>query len=93
MKNLRKVSHCKDKQIQNLRSKLRSVTQSDGIKLDNVIHHDIIVIMNRHKDKYPEEDNSFVSIFWNQQLKSASLSNVKSICWHPSMVSLSLSSV
>ena len=76
MKNLRKVILCKDMQIQNLLSKLESEVQSDGIKLDSDNHHDFLAIMNRHKDKYPETDKSFASIFWNQQLKVASLKDI-----------------
>ena len=86
MKNLRKVIQCKDKQIQTLQSKLESAVQSDGIKLDSATHHDFLAIMNRHKDKYPETDNSFASIFWNQQLKVAPLKDSRLIHWHPSII-------
>ena len=86
MKNLRNVIRCKDKQIHTLKSRLNSAVQSGGIKLDNATHNDFLAIMNHHKEKYPEGDERFVAIFWNQQLKAASLKNSKSIRWHPSII-------
>jgi len=64
---MQNVIHNKDNQIQILKKKLSSHTDSDGIKLDELTQRDILTIMNRHKDKYPKEDNSFAAIFWNQQ--------------------------
>ena len=42
--------------------------------------------MNLHKEQHPTNAENFESIFWNQQLKAATLKSTRQMRWHPAMI-------
>lgn len=74
--------------LQHLQSRLDRHIQSSGVQVDDTIQSDLLQIMDTHSSmiaqKYGEE--SFQTIFWQQQLKSASAKSSSGIRWHPLIV-------
>ena len=85
LKNLSRLVHIKEKEIQTLHSRLVKVTAANGITVDDKVHQDLLNIMNLH-NKFPNESNTFASIFWNQQFKAAALKDRRQMRWHPTMI-------
>ena len=86
LRNLSRLVRTKEKEIQDLRSRLVKVTAANGIRVDDGVHQDLVNIMNLHEKKHSNESNTFASIFWNQQFKAATLKNTKQMRWHPAMI-------
>ena len=85
LKNLSRLVHTKEKEIQDLRSRLVKVIAAN-IRVDDGVHQDLLNIMNLHKNQHSNESYTFASTFWNQQFKVAMLKNTKQMKWHPAMI-------
>ena len=88
MKNLHELVRSKEQQIQSLRKKVDDMIQEEGVEVDRTMHNDLLTIMNKHGSSSSEDssDNKFREIFWQQQLKAASLKNSRSMRWHPAVI-------
>ena len=56
--------------------------------LDGAMHSDLVSIMKRHSPSNDDDvsDSKFKEIFWQQQLKAASLKDARSMRWHPAII-------
>lgn len=76
------------KRFQNLRAKIKELTRQHGDDVDANLNADHLGIMNENykniKQPYPE--GSFTRLFWEEQLKAASVKNARQIRWHPQMI-------
>ena len=86
LKNLSKLVRSQEKHIQDLRNRLAKATEVNGVRVGGDVHNDLVNIMNFHKGKHPSSDETFSSIFWNQQLKAATLKDTRQMRWHPAMI-------
>ena len=84
MRNLAQVIHSKDNVIADLRKKVDSIMKAEGVIVDPSTHNDLLAIMSAQKDTGSED--TFRSIFWQQQLKAAKLSKKNGMHWHPAMI-------
>ena len=88
MSKLKQRVRVAEKQVQNLRAKIKELTQQQGDDVDANLNADLLGIMNENyeniKQAYPEE--SFARLFWEEQLKAASVKDARQICWHPLMI-------
>lgn len=87
MKNMASVIHSKDKQITYLKQRIEKVLQRDGICVDHETHSDLVSMMGKYS-KTVENDNPnpFMKIFWDQQLKAATLTSTRQMRWHPAII-------
>ena len=82
--NALRLSKCK---ISNLQGRLDRIIQTDGVKLDEPTSNGLLSILQNHQRQQTRSLNdTFTGIFWQQQLKAASLKNKKGMRWHPAMV-------
>ena len=88
---LRKLHHTvclQKKEIQRLRDKLDMRISSQGVKVEDPVHNDLVAIMKKHSEgvltKHGEE--SFQGIFWSQQLKATAANNATGRRWHPLII-------
>ena len=88
LRKLHQQVRLKTKVITSLREKVNRLTVSEGIELDSTISADLQAIMRKHTATALSScaEDSFQTIFWQQQLKAASLQNSKNMRWHPLMV-------
>jgi len=91
LQNLSRLVCCKEKQIQDLRNRLSKATTCCGIRVGEEVHKDLVSIMDLHKEQHSTDNESFASIFWNQQLKAATLKDTRQMRWHPAMIHWCLS--
>ena len=65
--------------IRELSAALESAVQRDGLKVDERTHGDLVSIMKVNSDnvKSPYLENSFPSLFWQQQLQAGSQAKSK----------------
>ena len=82
LQNLSRVVRTKERKIQELRTKLLKTTNSFGVRVNEGVHKDLVSIMKQH----PTNAENFESIFWNQQLKAATLKSTRQMRWHPAMI-------
>jgi len=64
-----------------IQKKLDKILMVNGIRVDDTINKDLLTIMNRQPGMTEEE--KFSSIFWEQQLKAATVKTAKGMRWHP----------
>ena len=88
MSKLKQRAHMAEKEIQKLRVRIAELTQQQGDSIDPILHGDLLTIMNENYDQikqaYPE--GSFARLFWEEQLKAASVKDPRQIRWHPLMI-------
>ena len=56
------------------------------MRVDEITHKELAQIMNANRDKLSTTEESFSSIFWQQQFKAASLSSSKGMRWHSAII-------
>ena len=68
--------HSKDKQISYLKQRIEKALQRDGICVHHKTHSDLVFMMDKYS-KAVENDNlnPFMKIFWDKQLKAATLAS------------------
>ena len=89
-----KIDHLKDKadvamtQVEKLKQQINKLTEVRGISLDEMLNKDLLQIMLEKKGhihtKFPE--GSFQRLFWDQQLQAASVSDMRQVRWHPTII-------
>ena len=83
MHNMQSVVESSKQKILNLQAKLDRLIQLDGVKVDQLTHNGLVAILKNNKENTPE---TFSSIFWQQQLKAASVKDPKGMRWHPAVI-------
>lgn len=87
MDGLRKRAHNAEEEVRRLKDKVRTL-QEQGEAVDNDLNSDLLGIMEENADKirkaYPE--NSFMRLFWDEQLKAASAKDARQVRWHPVLI-------
>ena len=88
LKNLHTTVVAQRRKIQTLQSRLSGIIHTDGVRVDEITHKELVQIMNANRDKLSTTEESFSSIFWQQQqqFKAASLSSSKGMRWHPAII-------
>ena len=70
-----------------LQEKLEAATRIHGVELDEELHRDMQDIMRSHAHSVSQlKADSFPKIFWQQQMKAASLKDQRGMRWHPLMI-------
>lgn len=61
---------------------------AQGEALEPTLHSDMLAMMEENADKVKSaySEGSFARLFWEEQLKAASLTNIKQVRWHPVMI-------
>ena len=76
---------CLKSQVSRLREKISAAVVNDGVTVDPELTDDLKDMMEKSREEvhsnYPE--GSFERVFWEEQEKALSLSNAKSMKWHP----------
>ena len=85
MKNLHDVVRSKERRIQSLQKKVSDLIEEEGVKVDAGMHNDLLTIMKKHGPSNDDSDK-FKDIFWQQQLKAATLKDSRSMRWHPAII-------
>ena len=82
---MRKRQHCLKKQLARLKPRLQEVVTHEGVQVDESLHSDLQQIIREGDSQVSAiaPANSFQRLFWDQQQKAASLSNSRSMRWHP----------
>ena len=88
LRNLSRLIHTKDQQLADCKKKLNRIIEANGIGVDETTHKDLLTIMevNNLKQTGLDSEESFSTIFWQQQLKAAKLQNLRQMRWHPAMI-------
>ena len=61
---------------------LSQLTQQQGDDVDANLNADLLGIMNENI----KQEESFARLFWEEQLKTASVKDARQIHWHPLMI-------
>ena len=90
--SLRKRALTAEHNVSKLRERICKLTQDDSETVDKDLESDLLDIMreNDEKVKASHPEGSFTRIFWEEQLKAASVGNMKQIRWHPVMIKFCL---
>jgi len=90
MKNLHSLVIKQRKQLNNIMEKLAHSLRTNGVHVQEDMHDDMVQLVQQYSKtadhKSNQDDESFQSIFWKQQLKNLSLKNKKQIRWHPLII-------
>jgi len=87
MKNMAVTIHNKDLQIARLHEKINRLVNNQGILVDKDTSNDLVAMMKECGEAVQkEQSNPFMKIFWNQQLKAASLESTRQMRWHPAII-------
>lgn len=86
--NLHHVVSLQKKEVDRLQDKINRQIECGGVSIDEPVHNDLVNIMKDHSDRVLQKhgEDSFLGIFWSQQLKSATVSSSKGRRWHPLVV-------
>ena len=85
LRNLSSLICVKDKQLTDYKKKLDRIIETNGIRVDENTHNDLLKIMEANNSGSDSEE-CFSAIFWQQQLKAAKLKNMKQMRWHSAMI-------
>ena len=84
MKNLQALVTKQRKKLSDYEKRLERHMRVSGVRIQEDIHGDIAELLEKYKNAGDEE--SFKSIFWNQQIKNLTLKDKKQIRWHPLLI-------
>ena len=86
--NLKKRVQSAEKELSKLQAKVKQLTQKQGESVSDALHDDLRSIMEENSDQiakaYPE--GSFRRLFWEEQLRAASLKDSRAMRWHPLII-------
>ena len=86
--DLKRRVHAAQETIKRLKDKIRKLSEDNGTFVDKDLNEDLLNVMISSNDSvkkaYPE--GSFSRLFWEEQLKAASVKDARLIRWHPVMV-------
>ena len=75
------------RKINELQGRLDRIIQVDGVRLDDSATKGLLSVLKDHQSKSSSSSGEmFSSIFWQQQLKAASLTKTNGMRWHPAMI-------
>ena len=62
--------------------------QGQGVLVEEPVHNDLVVMMKDHADSVLKKhgEDSFLGIFWSQQMKSVAAANCHGRRWHPLVI-------
>ena len=81
------VIHTKDQQIARLSGRINKLVANQGIMVDQDTNNDLVSMMKECGEAVQKDNtNPFMKIFWDQQLKAASLGSTRQIRWHPAII-------
>ena len=85
---LRNKARAAKQEVKKLRQKIQELSERFGEKVDDELHADLVSIMKNKQEQvnksYPE--GSFARLFWEEQLKAASVTDSRQMRWHPAMI-------
>ena len=91
-RNLKTVHTSTVRQLGQMKRNLEAAIDKSGVKVDESTHSDLAEIMTKQHSavaaKYPPD--SFPRIFWEQQLKMATIQDSRGRRWHPVMIKWAL---
>lgn len=77
------------KQKLTLQRKIENSVQRDGIQLDEAVHNIVSSVSSGEESKF--EKDSVMHLLWQQQQKANSMTNKRSMRWHPVIIRWCLS--
>ena len=86
MHNMHNSIRLSKRKISDLQGRLDRLIQVDGIKVDEATHNGLLSILMKHQQRPADTADSFSSIFWQQQLKAASVKDQRGMRWHPAII-------
>ena len=68
--------------------KIKKLTEEQGEVLDSCLTSDLVSIMEENSERVKAAylEGSFARLFWEEQLKAASVADKRRIRWHPTMI-------
>ena len=74
--------------MKSLQSKVNHLLTTESFEVDSSTNEDLCTLMKKWSSSALSSctDNSFCSLFWQQQLKAASVKNSRGMTWHPLIV-------
>ena len=78
----------KSKEVKRLKERVNAILDKNNVPLDPSLHSDFKSIMHEMSAKVREKyaEDSFKRLFWEEQLKLASVKNSRQIRWHPAII-------
>jgi len=73
------------RKVHNLEKQQQRLIQIDGVNVDEATHTGLLSILENFQEESKDSD-TFESIFWQQQLKAASLKDKRGMRWHPAII-------
>ena len=88
MRNLRALVTKQRRRLSNLEEKLEHHVRISGVRIQEDIRGDITDLLEKYSENVSGDNNeeSFKSIFWNQQIKNLALKDKRQIRWHPLLI-------
>ena len=86
MQNLHTMIRLNIKRIYQLQNQLDKIIKVDGVQIDETLNKDFLALASKHQEKVSAEDETFSSVFWQQQVKASSVKSPKGMRWHPAMI-------
>ena len=80
---MQSVVESSKRKISSLQARLDRLIELDGVKVDQLTHSGLVAILKNNQENAPD---TFSSIFWQQQLKAASVKDPKGMRWHPAVI-------
>ena len=88
MKKVKKQAQDATQEVRRLQKKIEQLTCDHGDRIDVGLHEDLLGIMNEKtkdiQDAYP--NGSFGRLFWEEQLRAATVKDPRQVRWHPLII-------
>ena len=82
MHRLHNAVRVSKRKISDLQGQLDKAIKIDGVRLDECTSNGLLSVLNNHQ----QTSETFSTIFWQQQLKAASIKDKRGMRWHPAMI-------
>ena len=86
MRNMHKLICKKDTKNIRLQQSLTRLIEDDGIIMDNNTNSDFMDIMNHNTSTVLTAEETFKSLFWQQQMKAGIAKSSCGTRWHPAII-------
>lgn len=88
LSNLKNETRTLHRQVDQLKLRIKKLTEVDGVSLDQDMDADMRAIMNEHNDNVcaSHSPETFEYIFWKQQRESMLLKDARQMRWHPMLI-------
>ncbi|SMN01853.1 hypothetical protein SPONN_126 [uncultured Candidatus Thioglobus sp.] len=92
MSKLKKRLVMAERQVNKLAAKIEEFTQTQGTSVDPGLHSGLLSVMNDSTETVNKTfaEGTFARLFWEQQLKVASVKDCRQARWHPLMIKFCL---